>query len=408
VKRSDTQRKRRLWLKWLLAAASTLAALLGVEAAYRVKLKATVGDVPLGMSATYRAANVAAVKFDADLGYRYRPNTDLVVARITDGKPVLLFEQPINAEGNVGPPATDYAAADLKLMVVGDSFTAIVHDGEAWPDRLARELEKRRGETVRQVNLARDGYGVLQMFDLAAARVDDLSPDVVMICFIADDLTRARVWRGAAVVDGRQRTWVSTTADPDPAPERRVDGELIDARVSRQWFENWEGKASDPLLADLNGEFQRLLAERATAINFFDASRSFVYSRLVWGDPFFGMHNTTFNPRIREYSYASDDRLPSAISKIRRAGARLALVQLPQYEDLLAGRHPLSGQQTALRKSLEEIAGCPTRELLTFGKPPEPVEELFLLPHDRHPSAEGPDYFAEAAAKMIESELPAN
>lgn len=390
------------WKRWLLAVASTVLALAAVEAAYRVKLMATVGAAPLGMSETYRAANAAAFEFDRELGYRYRPGAKVITARITAGRPVLLFEQSINSAGDVGQAAP--ADAEVRLMVCGDSFTAMAHDGQTWPELAAAEWEAVLRKRVGAANLARDGYGVLQMFDLAAARVEELRPDVVLICFIADDLTRARVWRGVSEENGQQSSWLSTQPTARPSPAMRVEGELIDSRITREWFENARQDPDDPLLAELNGRFDELRSKRAASIDYFDLSRSFLYHRLLWADPFFGMHNTTLNPRIRRFSYAEDERLQKAISRLQRHGAKVLLVQLPQYEDFVTGRSQMSRQQNSLRTSLEQMLGSETHELLARVKHEPRPERLFLLPHDRHPSLAGLLLYARAVVELLQSE----
>lgn len=410
--RQNLIQRRRWWPRLLLVAVSTALALLGVEAAYRFKLFATVGDAPLGMSETYRAANVAAIEFDRELGFRYRPNTELVTVRVTEGKPVLLFEQSINRLGNVGPFADDLADADLKFVVCGDSFTAIMHQGETWPDLYARELERRLDRKVRAINLARDGFGVLQMFDLAASQLEATSadsqpPHAILFCFIGDDLTRARVWRGVSQSDGLARTWVSIHGQPDPPPSRRIEGELIDPRISRDWFERLDHRSDDPLLADLNREFEIVRRLRAPDIKLTSVYRSFLYNRIAWGDPFFGLHNTTLNPRLRDYSFAGDKRFQGAVAKLQAAKVPIILIHLPQYEELLARKYQMSIQQRALRTSLEEITGCRVRELDVNGVAPSSIPALFLLPHDRHPSAAGLKHYADAVAELLHDEFAA-
>ena len=104
------------------------------------------------------------------------------------------------------------------MLVFGDSFTANVqHGGLTWPDLFESDLDASLPSDVVVMNFARGGYGVLQMFDLAAAKAEELRPDMVIIAFISGDLERNRFWRSVRRIGGRTRWLVA--AEPLEAPE---------------------------------------------------------------------------------------------------------------------------------------------------------------------------------------------
>src|SRR4029077_6006550 len=162
-------------------------------------------------------------------------------------------------------------------------------------------------------NFGRDGYGILQMFDLAADKIAEYKPDVVIFAFITDDLTRDRFWRTVGVFDGERR--VLTTIDPRPNPELALatDTQLINPEGSADAC----GKAlNDPTFsAHLEREFtkqykrakQRGEVSRPSILN----TSSYLYSRLRYGDPFFLHHQQkrpSINPRHQLHDFMDDRR----------------------------------------------------------------------------------------------------
>ena len=160
-------------------------------------------------------------EFDQRFGYVYPPGRTVHLTVLNGGKVVSCRQlPPINAEGNVGDIKGDYASADLKVAVFGDSFTATQDNGVTWPNILQDRLTERLHRKVNVVNFGRDGYSLLQMFDLAAAKVPEWKPDLVMIAFVTDDLDRARFWRTAIEADGEERVLTTIDPTPHPAPDR--------------------------------------------------------------------------------------------------------------------------------------------------------------------------------------------
>ncbi|MBO6784884.1 MAG: SGNH/GDSL hydrolase family protein, partial [Alphaproteobacteria bacterium] len=110
--------------------------------------------------------------FNAEHGFEYGPET-VYGGSIVDGLVRSCWSWPANERGNMGLIEGDYETADLKVLVFGDSFTAQVDTGVdprgvTWPDYFQRSLAERTGRSVHVVNFGRDGYGILQMADLAA------------------------------------------------------------------------------------------------------------------------------------------------------------------------------------------------------------------------------------------------
>ena len=176
--------------------------------------RSAAGDAQLPSFGVY---DKSLWEFDQRFGYFYPPGRTVHLTSLNSGKVVGCRQMPpINAEGNVGFIKGDYASADVKVAVFGDSFAATQDNGVTWPNILQDRLTERLHRKVNVVNFGRDGYSLLQMFDLAAAKVPEWKPDLAIIAFITDDLARARFWRTAIEIDGQER--VLTTIDPTPHP----------------------------------------------------------------------------------------------------------------------------------------------------------------------------------------------
>jgi len=149
-------------------------------------------------------------RYSEEFGFEYIPGK-YVGGAVYEGKVTQCWDPMlpwvINERGNMGRIKGSYEHADLKILVFGDSVTAWARESPngalmSWPDYLQDILEERLKKSVHVVNFARDGYGILQMFDLAAVKVPEWRPDIVIIAFITDDFTRDRFWRMITVLDG--------------------------------------------------------------------------------------------------------------------------------------------------------------------------------------------------------------
>jgi len=158
---------------------------------------AAYGSVPIEIAC---AAEVVA-KWSANLAMastRKRAPASPIIAQtnIADGRVTSCQRvDVINKYGNIGKIVGDYHEAELKVLVFGDSWSAFHHDGRTWPLFPQEVLEARLNKKVYVVDFGRGAYGILQMFDLAAAKIAEWKPDVAVFAFITDDLDRARFWR---------------------------------------------------------------------------------------------------------------------------------------------------------------------------------------------------------------------
>src|SRR3990172_825440 len=227
-----------------------LGAVVGIalsEAAYRVLLYTVVASdrfvrkAPQGFAVNDRPQWIYNERF----GYVYPMGYKIHVASVSNGRVTeCSFWEGFNEQGNVGRIVGDYKAASLKILVFGDSFTATVHDGVGWPLLLQERLAKRLGRRVHVVNFGRDGYGILQMFDLAAAKIPEWKPDLAIVAFITNDLQRVRVWRTITKVQGRWRHLVSPDPTPNPDPLKSYDTALYHPEATAEWCRSMKGTGS--------------------------------------------------------------------------------------------------------------------------------------------------------------------
>jgi lysophospholipase L1-like esterase len=85
---------------------------------------------------------------------------------------------------------TDCDGAPLVVLVLGDSVTqghGVRIGSEDYPYLMSRISE---GRPVRIINAGVGGYGVDQMLQKMEALVDEISPDVIVVAYIAHDLLR--------------------------------------------------------------------------------------------------------------------------------------------------------------------------------------------------------------------------
>jgi hypothetical protein len=367
-------------------------------------------DAPLPFFGVYTKS---LWEFDERFGYVYPPGRTVDVTSFNGGKVVGCRQLPaINAQGNIGDIQGDYASADLKVAVFGDSFTATQDSGITWPNLLQDRLSERLHRRVNVVNFGRDGYSVLQMFDLAAAKVPEWKPNLAIIAFITDDLDRARFWRTAIEIDGEERVLTTIDPTPHPAPDRAADTFLLDRNATLDWCNRmWKSGARDRIVEEIEDRYRRARA-RSAAQDFSDRpslvtmSRVYLYDRIRYGDPFHSFRRrltASQNPRIGYGDYKVDGRLAEDIRLLAESHIPYAIVHLPYYPELKKGKeYILQPAQASLLKSLEQVTRHRVVELReVMSLPGDRLERMNISASNFHPSRFGMQLYGAGVAEAM-------
>ena len=402
-----------LGILFLVIAGCLMGGLL-LEGGYRVYLRYnyphrfTFPDSGKGSFGVY---NISHWEFDKDFGYIYPPGRTIDQVNIGDGRVVSCDRiSVINKFGNIGPVAGDWATAQLKIAVFGDSWTAFHHNGKTWPHFLHEILEKRLGKSVAVMNFGRDGYGVLQMFDLAAAKIPEWKPDITVFAFITDDLTRARFWRTVVGEGDNQR--VLTTIDPVavPSEDRATDTSLLMASATYAWCMRMvTAEEPDEVLERLMDKRRRLLlrpGRQLLVANVWDFKHSFVLDRLLRDDTFWTINRRApagMNPRTDLRQYVDDTQFLKDLAKIKESRTDWMLFHLAMSLEIKANHeYRLKRQGTALLESLERVTGKKVLRTTDYIKMPvEQPERMKAAPDDEHPSLWGMNLYADAVSEAI-------
>lgn len=382
------------------------------EIAYRLYLMQRI-NVSKESEITEDALNYSAVddvltEFNLDFGYSYVANKSNNGVLVHKGYPVMCTQATINELGNTNRIKGNYEDATLKILIFGDSFTANTNlNGITWPDLLQDELEARLNQDVHVINFGRGAYGILQMFDLARTKVEELKPDLVIFAFITSDLVRARFWRTVNVINGEKRDFVMTEPSEEADLKKSIDSTVVNSMITREWCEDMlvASHKDDALLKALNKEFILRKREHYDPVEFNSLSTSFIFNRIVHNDPFRGFIPSLI-PRFSETSYAADSRFIENVNHINQSSIPYYLIHLPTYDDLKAGEYELGEQEQSLFESFQEVTGKQIINFMEYAPGHDSInlddlEKLFLSPYDRHPSLEGIRFYAEVVTEIL-------
>ncbi|HEY9081030.1 SGNH/GDSL hydrolase family protein [Magnetovibrio sp.] len=359
---------------------------------------------------TFGLYNFSHWEFDKELGYVYPPNREIHQTFISAGvvRGCTSFNT-INERGNIGPIRGDYASADVKIAVFGDSFPAFIVDGMTFPAKLQETLSERLNKSVHVVNFGRDGTGVLQVFDTAVAKLPEWKPDLAIITFTTDDLDRVRIWRTVTSVNGEKR--VLTTIDPEPNPsiDRSQDTFVIEERATPEWCQSVLGKEDahlkDALLQDLFYRYRRMAREAGYWFpDPWSLEHSFLYNRLVHGDPFYSSDREQFTiPRVPFEDYAQDEQFVQKLDALEKMGIPYVIVHLPVSPEVAMGKEAdLFPKRAALWNSLESVTGKKILGVTDYiPMPLEKPSRMDASPDNLHPGPFGMKIYADAITKMV-------
>ncbi|MFZ5867685.1 MAG: SGNH/GDSL hydrolase family protein [Thermodesulfobacteriota bacterium] len=345
-------------------------------------------------------------RYHEEFGFEYPRDEKQPGATIIDSQVFDCWEWGItNSQGNVGEIRGDYESADLKILVFGDSFTNTSYKGKTWPSLLQLKLGERLGCDVNVVNFARDGTGILQMFDLAAAMIPEWKPDLAIIAFITNDLARVRSWRTVTKVDGLWRYLASPVPGPNPDPLICYDTGLYHPEATAEWCRRMKAsRVRDRVIEEIEQSYQKGVgASGKRTADILNLRHSYLYAKLRYGDPFFGFPGAFQFPSVQYNSYAEDARFMDGLRRIKETHVPVVLVHLAYYPEFKAGKeYVLNRTEEKLLRSLVEITAHPIFETMSYiSSPVESPERYIKSTHNLHPSLDGLHMYSDVVLGVL-------
>jgi hypothetical protein len=392
----------------LIGLVSIVAGFLLVEAGYRLVL---LGDPRMVMP--WRLINpmtVGAIEvydrsawtFDRDEGYQYVRDdvhfTRIVQGTVTDCGTL----NPVNANGGGGIIEGDYASADIKIAVFGDSFTWFSSpENLTWTNYLQRDLQRFTGRGVHVLNFARDGTGVMRMFDLAMTRLPKYRPDFAIFSFTTGAMGPGRIWRFEAVVDDEPRVFTVPTPDRTIDPSIAYDTAVLHPHATPQWCQSVKGSGDD-LTREIVDKYVRLRGTRYSPLTPF---RSFLWNKLVNKDPFSSpraMDRISRSVSLQPFS--GDTDFLKAVDTVEATNVPYLLLHVPYYPEVASGDEFLPGDRISqlARSDLEKVTRHRVIGLLeNLETPVREPERMNYSSENLHPSSWGMKMIATGALRAL-------
>jgi hypothetical protein len=338
-------------------------------------------------------------RFDEAEGFKY-VTEPIFITHVANGRiAACQIAPPINKDGSPGLSEGSYEDAEVKLAVFGDSFSLFADANNMnWVNYFQRLLQQQLGRSVYVLNRARDGTGLLQMFDIAAHQVPIRKPDLAIIAFATNNMFAPRIWRVEKIIDGELR--VITTFEPSENPDLSNSYEtfILHPEAKGQWCEEHKnGGELDRIGREIIDKYLRFRPQRYFALT---PRQSFFWNRLIYADPFYAGRN--WGTIISADSMSEDARLTAAIKTLRDSGIPYILVHLPFYPEVKSGEEysvPLAAQ---IAREIGRLTDRPVHGLLDYI--PHPVldpERMNHSPENLHPSTWGMQMYADAVAKVV-------
>jgi hypothetical protein len=352
-------------------------------------------------------------RYDHDYGYEYVPSIEIARSDIANGRVVgCAKEMPVNDEGNIGPAVPDYDTAELKVAIFGDSFSAFALGGVTWPSLLQSDLEQATGKKVRVLNLARDGFGLLQVVDAAAGKIEAVKPDIAILEFISPLLGRARTWRTVFGSGDGERLVTTTVNSVEPPDAKSTDMELLEPSASPQWCESSQKSddPNDPVLGNILAK-ANLLTRATQRANVFDLTSSYLFDRLVRHDPFasqWAKLPPATSPPLEISDFRADGHFLDSVGRIKSSGVPFVIVHLPLGVSIKNDQEFwFEGNASLLLQSLEAATGQQVVRLRPYlNLAPEEAMKICNMPTDCHPSRYGMELYAKAVTAVVLEHLP--
>jgi hypothetical protein len=347
--------------------------------------------------------------YDPQFGQRFRPNSRKVLSLVSNGRvtwcPGVIASA--NRDG-LGGRSTfeDARKADYVIFTTGDSFSYWKQSSLTVPDVVESVLGERTGLKVVNLNFARGTYGLLQMLTLAAETYPTLKPQLVVVQFITDDLTRGRWWTRETVIDGRTRSQMSPRPDGFDDPRTTNDEDVVDRRATEEWCRR-ELRAAEPdaVVKDSVAFHRAYLRSKGIAFDPFSLTKSYLIEAAwstFFGRPFDSQTAFSLMPRVTAAEFLADPGYPDAVQKLKKSGVPVVLVHLPNKAEILVGR-PFRGREAeSIWTHLERDLGTRVVTLAELANRPPPPPTIDLQPNNAHPNLDGIKFYGQYVATVLE------
>lgn len=325
-----------------------------------------------------------------------------------------------NNFGNVGKDNDNYDTADVKIMLLGSSYTIVRNkDGDLVHNLLQQHLSERLDKRVSIINFSRDSTGLLTVFDIAREKLEELKPDLLLFVFNGTMLAYQRHWRILAPVAPGYRHLVLSL---DPVPEIRnpdrvvLMPQIVSDRVDMAWCDRLKEASqrgdegmlrNDPIVKELISARQRLQRDMNRPIfdvDHWTLKRSYVFNFLSRGDPYHEIQvfkeRTVYGPHAY-WSFGEDDQWVKAVSYIKESGVPFLLAHVPTLPEMVEGQPPGTfvfgragvpiDRGASLAESVEELTGQEIIHLYDYYEDQFKEDPVKLVTSERnwHPSPYG-------------------
>ena len=337
-----------------------------------------------------------------------------------------------NQYGNLGKIYFPLEESDLKILIVGSSYSMVADNNENFvSDILAQQLSNKLGKRVTVLNFSRDSTGVLAYIDIVAAKIPELKPDLVLMLVNMTGLIYDRQWRKVVSVgEGMHQLYLMKTSDVDLTDTRLAFPQtiLLDDAVTDEWCARMQTAKSngdettlknDQLVKKILTQQSRRLMEvtipKIQVNTFIKADASFIFNLLKFGDPFYNLEklkaNTSFQP-ITLNKYSDDDGFVKAVLKIKESGIPFLPIHVPALSEMRSSDPDNFGfsaagipvaQGESLSTDLQKQLGQKWIHLFRYYPSVSKSEPLGLVisENDSHPSPLGVHTMASALENVI-------
>ena len=335
-----------------------------------------------------------------------------------------------NRLGNSKWMPDDYASADLRVMIVGSSFSMVADEKGKVVDQLLMErLSRRLNRTVSVLNYSRDATGLIAYLNMARFRFDEAKPHIILALINALSLIGRPHWRVVVPeADGFRRMYFLLDPEAQPTDSTRAVMQpfVINDGITEEWCQKMtQARArgdertlrEEPLvraLVERHNQLQHDTAEPKIAIDFWRHDVSFAWNLLTRRDPFDGMvmfSEPIYNALTLD-NYTDDPRFNAAVKRLKELGVPVIAVHIPQLADMRTqqdgnwdfvadGLPPR--QATSLVASFEAAMGEPFVHLYHYYPRELKGDPLKLVTSeaDSHPNQVGVAAMADALERML-------